>query len=816
MKYARTGNKTGIGASVLRKEDERLLQGRGRFIDDLAFPRLLEAAFWRSPVAHGRVKAVPVPPQHAGRVFTWADLQVGDKKVLPITARSTLPGYQESDYVPLAAGRVRFVGEPVAVCVSETRARAEDMVASLAPEIEELPPLADVWSSLKSNALLHEGWRDNRFIELKRDDDFAPIEGRVAHVVAREFKMNRQSMSPLEGKAVLAYWDDQRNQLVVYSSTQVPHMIRSGLAECLGVDLAQLRVIAPDVGGGFGYKCNLMPEEIVIAWLAMKLKRPVRWVEDRREHLVSGTNCREHHYTMRAHVDARGKLLGLDAEVMVDSGAYSVWPFTACLETGQIIGNLPGPYKMERYRCKVEGVATNKPPFSPYRGVARPGVAFAMEMMMDAIARTVGRDPVEVRFENLVTGGDMPYTNIAKKAFDSGDYPSSLTRVMQMLDHAGFVTKQAEARAQGKYLGIGFATYCEQAAHGTSVFASWGLPIIPGYDGATVRLTADGTLEVKVGVHSHGQGMETTLAQIASEITTLSTDRINVTHGDTNETPFSTGTYASRSIVMAGGAVSKACAVLMERLRPIAAHLSGSSEASLSLADGAFSGDKGAASLAEIGAAWFHRPERLPAGVHLGGLEATEHYKPAVDTGVFSFASHGALVEVDIDTGIVKLLDYVICEDCGTLVNPMVVDGQTIGGAVQGIGTALFEEMPYDGAAQPLASTYADYLLPGAAEMPHIRIDHTQTPSPHTRHGIKGVGEGGAIAPPAVILNAVNRALAEYGVEFNETPLTPARVVAGVLAARRAQRASGKEVQNEAGKLAETETARKSAIKEAA
>ena len=785
--------KTGIGARVLRKEDERFLQGRGRFIDDLSFPRLLEAAFWRSPVAHGRIKGVPVPPQHAGRVFTWADLQDGDKKVLPITARSTLPGYQESGYLPLAGERVRFVGEPVAVCVAETRARAEDIVASLAPEIEELPPLADVWSSLKSNALLHEGWRDNRFIELKRDDDFASLEGRTAHVVTREFKMNRQSMSPLEGKAVLAYWDDQRNQLVVYSSTQVPHMIRSGLAECLGVDLAQLRVIAPDVGGGFGYKCNLMPEEIVIAWLAMKLKRPVRWVEDRREHLVSGTNCREHHYTMRAHVDARGKLLGLDAEVMVDSGAYSVWPFTACLETGQIIGNLPGPYKMERYRCKVEGVATNKPPFSPYRGVARPGVAFAMEMLMDAIARTVGRDPVEVRFENLVTGGDMPYTNIAKKAFDSGDYPSSLTRVMQMLDHAGFVTKQAEARAQGKYLGIGFATYCEQAAHGTSVFASWGLPIIPGYDGATVRLTADGTLEVKVGVHSHGQGMETTLAQVASEITTLSTDRINVTHGDTNETPFSTGTYASRSIVMAGGAVSKACEVLMERLRPIAAHLSGSSEASLSLADGAFSGDKGAASLAEIGAAWFHRPERLPAGVHLGGLEATEHYKPAVDTGVFSFASHGALVEVDIDTGIVKLLDYVICEDCGTLVNPMVVDGQTMGGAVQGIGTALFEEMPYDGAAQPLASTYADYLLPGAAEMPHIRIDHTQTPSPHTRHGIKGVGEGGAIAPPAVILNAVNRALAEYGVEFNETPLTPARVVAGVLAARRAQRISGQQ-----------------------
>ena len=780
-------NKTGIGARVLRKEDERLLQGRGRFIDDLTFPRLLEAAFWRSPVAHARIKSVPVAREQAGSVFTWQDMA----NVKPITARSTLPGYQVSDYGPLAIGVARFVGEPVAVCVAPTRARAEDIAASLAPELEELPPLANVTASLNSNTRLHEHWRDNRFIELSRDDDFAPLAGRTAHVVTREFKMNRQSMSPMEGKAVLAYWNDQRNQLVVYSSTQVPHMIRSGLAECLGIDLAQLQVIAPDVGGGFGYKCNLMPEEVTVAWLALKLKRPVRWVEDRREHLVSGSNCREHHYRMSAHVDDRGKLLGLDAEVMVDSGAYSVWPFTACLETGQIIGNLPGPYKMERYRCKVHGVATNKPPFSPYRGVARPGVAFAMELMMDAIARTVGRDPVEVRFENLVTSADMPYTNIAKKAFDTGDYPSSLKRVMKMLDHDSFPKRQAEARAQGRYLGIGFATYTEQSAHGTSVFASWGLPIVPGYDGATVRLTADGTLEVRVGVHSHGQGMETTMAQIASEVTSLPIDRINVTHGDTNETPFSTGTYASRSIVMSGGAVSKACEVLMNRLKPIAAHLSGSNIESLQLTSGKFVGDQGSASLQAIGEAWFHRPERLPKGVDTAGVEVTEYYQPKVDTGVFSYASHGALLEVDPDTGITKLLDYAICEDCGTLVNPMVVDGQTIGGAVQGIGTALFEEMPYDSAAQPLASTYADYLLPGAAEMPHIRIEHMQTPSPHTRHGIKGVGEGGAIAPPAAILNAVNRALAEFGVEFNETPLTPARLLTGVLAARRKRRETG-------------------------
>ena len=779
---------SGIGARVLRKEDARHLAGRGRFVDDLVFPRLVEVAFLRSPSAHAELGAVAVPEALRRQVFLAADLQ----GVSPIVARSTLPGYRVSEYHPLARDRVRFVGEPIAACWAESRAAAEDVVAALQPALRELTPLAGIADAMADKARIHAEWPDNLFIHLQREDDFSEVKARAAHVVERRFRMNRQSMSPMEGKAVLAYWDDQRSQLVVYSSTQVPHMIRSGLAECLGMDMAQLRVIAPDVGGGFGYKCNLMPEEVIVARMAMTLRRPVRWVEDRREHLVAGTNCREHEYRMTAYVDQRGKLLGLDADVHVDSGAYSVWPFTACLETGQIIGNLPGPYKMQAYRCNVYGVATNKPPFSPYRGVARPGVAFAMELMIDAIARTVGRDPCAVREENLVTGADMPYSNIAKKAFDSGDYPSSLRRVMEMLEHHSFAERQRKARAEGRFLGLGFATYTEQSAHGTSVFASWGLPIVPGYDGATVRLTADGTLEVKVGVHSHGQGMETTLAQVACEITGIAPDQVLVTHGDTNETPFSTGTYASRSIVMAGGAVSKSCEVLMQRLLPIAAHLSGSTLASMRRCEGGFEGDGGRVSYRDIGQAWYHRPERLSADVATTGLEVTESYKPDVDTGVFSFASHGALVEVDPDTGQVKLLDYVICEDCGTLVNPMVVEGQTIGGAVQGIGTALFEEMPYDSSAQPLASTYADYLLPGAAEMPHIRIDHTETPSPHTRHGIKGVGEGGAIAPPAVILNAVNAALAEFGVEFNETPLSSRRLLEGLLQARQRQRDAAK------------------------
>lgn len=559
----------GIGARTLRKEDDRFLNGRGRFIDDLHFPRLLELAFVRSPIAHARIKAVTRPRGAEQRVFSAEDL-IGVK---PITAKSSLPGYQMSDYPILAGDRVRFVGEPVIACLADSRADAEDLAERVGVEFEPLEVLANVGSSLASDTRMHDHWQSNLFIHLSRNDDFQDLEKSAKHVIERSFQMARQSMSPMEGKAVLAHWDDQRSQLVVYSSTQVPHMIRSGLAECLGIELAKLRVIAPDVGGGFGYKCNLMPEEVLVAYLALRLRRPIRWVEDRREHLVAGTNCREHSYDMKAYVDDEGHLLGLDAKVYVDSGAYSVWPFTACLETGQIIGNLPGPYRMQRYRCEVFGVATNKPPFSPYRGVARPGVAFAMEMMMDSIARTIGKDPCEVRLLNLVDSRDMPYINIAGKAFDSGDYPSSLHRVMKMLNYQGFTQRQKAALDQGRYIGIGFASYTEQSAHGTSVFASWGLPIVPGYDGATVRLAADGSLEIKVGVHSHGQGMETTLAQVAQEVTKLPIEKIIVTHGDTNETPFSTGTYASRSIVMAGGAVAKACDVLVTRLHAIAAHL---------------------------------------------------------------------------------------------------------------------------------------------------------------------------------------------------------------------------------------------------
>jgi carbon-monoxide dehydrogenase large subunit len=413
----------------------------------------------------------------------------------------------------------------------------------------------------------------------------------------------------------------------------------------------------------------------------------------------------------------------------------------------------------------------------PYRGVARTGVCFAMELMIDAIAREVGRDPFDVRYENLVPASAMPYNNIARKHYDSGDYPHSLKLAREKLGVGAWRERQKKGELDGRRIGVGFATYCEQSAHGTSVFSAWGLPIIPGYDQATVRVTPDGGLELRVGVHSHGQGMETTLAQIAHEITGIDLANIRVVHGDTGVTPYSTGTYASRSIVMAGGAVANACNALLPRFVAIGAHLMQCAVSTARYEKGTIVGPQRSVNLREVAEAWYLRPERLPPDVDLGGLEATVGFRPKVDTGAFSYASHAAVVAVDTDLGDIEILDYVIVEDCGTLVNPMVVDGQTLGGAAQGIGTALYEESPFDPNGQPLASTFADYLLPGATEIPAMRIFHMQTPSPYTAFGIKGMGEGGAIAPPAVIFNAVNDALAPLGVELTRTPLTPRRLL---------------------------------------
>jgi carbon-monoxide dehydrogenase large subunit len=773
---------TGIGVRLPRKEDDRFMRGRGSYVGDMKMPGLTDVAFLRSPIAHGRIASITIPDDLAGRVFTSSDMAA----VKPIRAVSGLPGFKPSSQPALADGKVRFTGEMVAMCLGRTRADAEDAVARVMAEFDPLPPLANFAAAEHPDAgRVHDDWSDNIYLEtvVERGDrvliDGAPI------VVEREIHLNRQCMVPLEGKGTIAWWDERLGQLVVYTSTQLPHMMRTGIAECLGLEERQVHVVAPDVGGGFGFKCVLQPEELCVAWLALTRRKPFRWIEDRREHLVAAANTREHHYRIKAFADSDGRLLGIEADVAVDVGAYSVWPFSACLESAQIASILPGPYQMPFYACRTRSVATNKPPFMPYRGVARTGVCFALELMIDAVAREAGLEPAEVRLRNLVLPEQMPFTNITGKLFDSGDYPESVRRAVETVDLEAVRAGQRVGRDDGRLLGIGFATYCEQAAHGTTVYAAWGIPMVPGFEQATARVTPDGGLELRIGVHSHGQGMETSMAQVASEILGVDTDRINVVHGDTALTPYSTGTWGSRSMVMAGGAVSRACEIIRERVLAIGAHLLQADPDKVDLVDGRIQvRDGGSVAFADVASAWYKTPETLPANVAPEGLEVTAGYKPKVDSGTFSYATHAAVVAVDPDFGSVEILDYVVVEDGGVLVNPLIVDGQIIGGVAQGIGTALYEESPYSEDGQPLASTFVDYIIPGPCEVPDIRIVHMETPSPFTAHGVKGIGEGGAIAPPAAIANAINDALRPLGAEVATTPVTPHRLLAAIAAAK--------------------------------
>ena len=770
----------GVGARMLRKEDDRYMHGRGEYVADINLAGMKDVAFVRSPVAHARILNIRIPDAYRDCVFTATNLS----DVKPIRSVSGLPGFKVSEQPPLAVGKVRHVGELIAMCRADTRAEAEDITDQVEVEFEELPAVVDMRAAREPRAaLVHEEWGDNVYLEMVIDGEISSVAENADIKITREFRMARQCMMPIEGRCVIANWDTRLEQLLVYSATQMPHIVRTGLSECLGLDHGQIRVIAPDVGGGFGYKAILLPEEVCLSWLATHCSYAVRWIEDRREHLTANANCREHHYNITGYADADGRLLAIDAEVTVDAGAYSSYPFSACLEGGQLAGILPGPYDFPAYRCRTYSVATNKCPILPYRSVSRTGVCFAMELMIDAIAHETGIEPHEVRLRNLIPPEAMPFDNITHKHFDNGDYPECLRRAAEIIDVDGIRARQKQGEPDGRLVGVGLAIYCEQAAVGTSVYASWGVPMVPGHEQANARMTPDGGLELRVGVHSHGQGLETTLAQIAHQILGIATEKIKVVHGDTALTPYSTGTWGSRCTVMAGGAVATACKQLAQRVSKIGAKFLQVDPKSVHLESDSVVGAGGRISIREIALAWYRRPQELPHDVDPSGLEVTAGYKPERESGTFSYAAHAISVAVDPEIGEVEILDHVVVEDGGVLVNPMIVDGQIYGGTAQGIGTALYEEMSFDANGQPLASTLADYLIPGAIEVPNIRIQHMETPSPYTEFGVKGIGEGGAIAPPAAIANAINDALRPLGAEITETPITPRRLLAAIAAA---------------------------------
>ncbi len=770
-----------IGARLLRKEDARYLKGAGAFVDDIRMAALLDVAFVRSPVAHGRLRRIAKPEGSSDTVFTLADLG----RLTTLEAGPELAAFRASPYPPLADDRVRYVGQTVAACVAPSRAAAEDLATRVVLDIDELPAVTDCVAAMRPGSpRLFDSWPDNAYITATMQEGDVAVLASAPLRLRRQFRTHRQATASMECRGVLAYWDARNDELVIYLSNQGPHVIRIGLAKALSLPEHKLRIIAPDVGGGFGGKNRLMPEDVAVAALALKLRRPVRWIEDRREHLISSVHSREHAYDLTLSADSSGRLLGIEGDLYIDAGAYALWPTGGFMDASMAARNLPGPYCMGAMRINTWTVATNKPPLGPYRAVARPGACFALERLVDEMARELRMEPIELRRRNIVTAKQLPYRTAGGMMLDTGDYLASLDTAAEMIGLPAVRRRQAAGEPDGRAIGVGFAFYTEQSGHGQVEWIKRKSRVVPGYESATARMMPDASVIIFVGIHNHGQGHETSLAQIAAHELGIDPERITLRYGDTAVGPFGFGTFASRSIVFAGGAVARASRGLADKIRRIGAHLLQADIAVTRLAAGAVHGPNASVELGEIAYAANVRQELLPSGME-PLLDVTATYEPTETGGVFSYGTHAAVVAVEPDTGHVEILDYVIAEDCGTMINPMIVDGQILGGVAQGIGTALYEEIPYDGSGQPLATSFADYLLPSAPEMPTIRIAHAVTPARATEHGVKGVGEGGAIAPPAAIANAVADAFRALGANFNETPLTPRRIVDALEAAKR-------------------------------
>ena len=760
-----------VGARITRKEDPRMVTGQARYLEDHTPPGALHLRLVRSELAHAEI--TEIDSSALADEYPDATLVTGDDvEGLGVRAVQDHPEAQASFQPLLARGRVRFVGEPVAAVLTSDPYRSEDAAERVFIDYEPLPVLADMEAALSADApRMHPGWRSNLFVERQMAGGDIEAARRIAsHVVVRTYTTHRQAGVPMECRGVVAELDSTGRWLTVHSSTQIPHLLRTCLADELGWPESRLRVRAPEVGGGFGVKGHVFVEEVLVAWLAIRIGRPVKWIEDRREHLIASIHAREHRHTLEAYVDADGRLLGLEADISVDAGAYSVWPFTASSDAGMVAKVLPGPYDFQAYRATYRAVATNKCPMGTYRGVGRPSAVFSQERLMDEIALELGLDAVEVRRRNVIR--QFPYKNVLGFTYDPGSYAESLEKVAELLapERDAVAAKGLSSRRTG----VGLALFVEQSGHGTPDFVRRRVPIETGYESARVEMAADGSVAVFTGLQCHGQGHETTLAQIAADELGVTPDDVEVIHGDTLTAPYSVGTWGSRGAVLGGGSVRAAAAQLREKLLAIAAQHLQSSPDELELAGGeARRRDRPDAAVpVSLLARWANRKvENLPSGMP-PGLVGTAFVDGPPD-GTYSNACHGAVVEVDIRTGRVHLKRFVVVADCGTVINPSIVEGQERGGVTQGIGSALLEQFIYDEEAQPLTTNFADYLMPSATDIPDIEIHHLVTPSPITPLGIKGMGEGGAIGPAAAIGNAIADAL---GTPANATPFTMNRV----------------------------------------
>jgi carbon-monoxide dehydrogenase large subunit len=768
--HAKGSGLTWVGRSLRRVEDPALVTGRGRFTADL--PAVQWVRFVRSPAAAGRIVKLDAPPD--ALVITAADLK-GVKPILPMLHKFN---YKPVGQPLLADGEVRFVGEPVAAVVAASEEEAEDIVDLVALEIADAAVVTDARAALAPGAAqLHPEVPGNVMIEgAVKTPGFDEAWNGAQRIVAVDVRSHRQNATPMEPRAAHAAYDPLTDRVTLTCTTQMPHLTRTAIADVLGMPESDLRVIAPDVGGGFGQKMSLAAEYVLLVWLARKLKSSVAWTEDRRENLIAAFHARDQYISLQGAFAADAKLIGLKADIISNVGAYSCFPTTCGVEPLMAMAEMPGPYDFQHYECRARGVLTNTCTMAPYRGVSRPIITFALERLMDKAAHSFGIEPADIRRRNLIA--TFPYTSAMGLEYDEGSYRETLELAVKAIDLPGFRTRQQEARAKGRYLGIGFGAFSERTGYGSPAFAARGMDITVGWETAIITVDPSGFVEVRIGASPHGQGLRTTLAQIVADEIGVPPERIKVVHGDTDTSPYGWGTFASRSLVIAGGASLIAARKVRAKLIKIASHMLEAAPGDIVLEGGQakVAGTDRAVSIAKMAREAYTQTHRFNGEIEPGFTE-TGTYDPS---GTFSNACHAAIVEVDADTGQVKIERYLVAEDAGRLINPMIADGQVHGGVAQGIGNALLEEIVYDETGNILSSTLADYLPPTAREIPVIELHHLETPSTQSITKAKGLGEGGGIGAPAAVINAINDALMPFGVEIDEMPATPQRIRAAL------------------------------------
>ena len=766
---------TGFGARVARKEDQALLRGEGQFVDDIQLPGTLHAAFVRSPHAHAKVgridksAALAVAGVHA--ILTHADLpEPVRRQRLPLLVPH--PALQSPPRMPyaLAKDEVCYVGEPVACVVADSRYIAEDAADRVEVEYEPLPAVNDCRAALDAGApIAHAGAESNlaaRFPVKVGDADRAFVG--AAHVFREKIFQHRGGPFFMECRGAVARYERPTDAYTLFVASQGPHRLKRSLLDLFELNDYQMRVVTPDVGGGFGPKGSFYPEYVNITAAARVLDRPVKWIEDRRENFLATHQERDQYWDMEIAVDAAGKIIGVRGQLIHETGAYVPWGIVLPWITATTV---PGPYVIPHFKLDVVSVYTNKIQTTPVRGAGRPEAVTTMERLMDRVARELQLDPAEVRRRNFIQPQQMPY-NVGiifrdgrPVTYDSGDYPACQAAALEAADYAGFPRRQAAARAAGRYLGIGISNAVEATGLGP-------------YESATVRVSTSGKIVLLTGATPQGQSHKTTLAQIAAERLGVDVADVTVVTGDTAAVSLGMGTFAARTAANAGPSVHLAALEVAAKAKKLAAGMMECVEEDLELAGGYVrlkSAPDVKKSLREIAVKAVGMPGFSMAGGDAPGLEHTAHFTPT--QSAYSNGAHVAEVEVDIETGAVRILRYTAAHDCGRVINPMVVDGQMVGGVAHGVGNALFERMVYDENAQPLSATLADYLLPLATDVPRVDLVHLETPSPLNPLGIKGAGEGGTIPAIAAIIAAVENALAPFGVAIAEAPITPQRIV---------------------------------------